>query len=41
MTDPTVITIELPADFEGEATFAITPNPEPEPPTNPAEPSEA
>lgn len=41
MSDPTIVTIEIPADFECEATFTITPNrPEPEQPlpTNSAEP---
>lgn len=37
MTEPTVVTIELPADFEGEATFTIRSNPEPEPPPPPPE----
>lgn len=43
MTEPTVATIEIHVEdgefFEAE--FSIEPNPEPELPTNPAEPSEA
>lgn len=42
-SSPTIVTIEIPADFEGEATFTITPNrPEPEQPlpTNSAAPEE-
>lgn len=35
--DPTVITIEIPADFEGEATFTFEPaEPEPLPPNSPS-----